>query len=72
MRETVAKLQSRKVYALARVAAYIDQSERRILMNTFFNPQFSYCPLVWMFHKRTTNRKTNRFHGRSLRIIYNN
>ena len=40
-------------------------------MNTFFNSQFNFCPLIWMCHNRTTNRKINKFRKRSLCIIYN-
>ena len=40
-------------------------------MNAFLNWQFNYCPLIWMCHNRTTNRKINRLHERCLRIIYN-
>ena len=42
----------------------------RILMKSFFNSQFAYCPLVWMFSNRETNQKINRLHERSLRILY--
>ena len=40
-------------------------------MNSFFNSQFNYCPLVWMFHSRSINNKINRLHERVLRITYN-
>ena len=41
-------------------------------MNSFFNPQFNYCPLVWMFDSRSNNNnKINRLHGRDLRIVHN-
>ena len=40
-------------------------------MNAFFNLQFNYCPLIWMCHNRTTNRKINRLHERCLRIRFN-
>ena len=49
----------------------MDLQKRKILMNAFFISQFSYCPLVWMFHSRTKNSKINRLHERCLRIIYN-
>ena len=62
---------SRKIYALARIAPYMDLPKRRMVMNAFFNSQFNYCPLIWMCHNRTTNRKINRLHERCLRIIYN-
>ena len=40
-------------------------------MKAFFESQFNYCPLVWMFHNRTMNNRINRIHERSLRIVYN-
>ena len=33
-------------------------------------PQFEYCPVVWMFRRRRTNNKINRLHERPLRIAY--
>ena len=62
---------SRKTYALARIALCMALSKRRMVMDPFFNSQFNYCPLVWMCHNRTTNRKINSLHERCLRIIYN-
>ena len=61
----------RKIYALARIAPYMDLSKRGMVMNAFFNSQFNYCPLIWMCHNRTTNGKINRLHERCLPIIYN-
>ena len=46
-------------------------AKKRILMNTFFTSQFSYCLLVWMCHSRANNNKINRLHERCLRIVYN-
>ena len=40
-------------------------------MNAFFKSQFNYCPLSWMFQRRTLNNKINRLHERCLRRIYN-
>lgn len=31
--------------------------EKRVSMNAFFNSQFSYCPLVWIWHGFTLNNK---------------
>ena len=39
-------------------------------MNSFFDSQFAYCPLVWMCHSRWMNNKINNLHYRTLRIIY--
>ena len=57
--------------ALVRIAPFIGLSKRRIPMNACFNFQFSYCPLIWMCHSRTNNRKINMLHERCSRFIYN-
>ena len=62
---------SRKTYAPARIALYMDLSKRRMVMNALFNSQFSYCPLIWMCHNRMTDKKINSLHERCLRMIYN-
>ena len=41
-------------------------------MNAFITSQFSYCPLVWMFHSRTLNNRINKIHERALRLVYKN
>ena len=43
---------------------------RKLLLKSFVEAQFGYCPLVWMFHGREINRKINHIHKRSLRIVY--
>ena len=45
--------------------------KRRILIKSFFESQFEYCPLVWMCHSRTLNNRINSLHYRALRLIYN-
>ena len=64
------KKSNREINALARIAPFININKRRIFMNSFFRSQFNYCPLIWMCHSRTNNRKINRLHERCLRIIY--
>ena len=62
---------SSKLKALARITPFMNIEKRKILMNAFFNSQFSYCPLTWMFHSRKLNNKINKLHERCLRIVYN-
>ena len=45
--------------------------KKRIVLKAFVESQFSYCPLVWMFHSRELNTKINRLHERALRLVYN-
>ena len=66
----LSKETSRKIHALARLTSYMNMAKKRILMNAFFKSQFSYCPLVWMFHTRANNSKINRLQERCLRKIY--
>ena len=59
-----------KINALGRIASFMNINKSHILMNSFFRSQFNYCPLIWMFHSRTNNRKINRLCERCLRIMY--
>ena len=56
---------------MTRVASYMGIAKKRILMNVFLTSQFSYCPLVWMWHSHVNNKKINKLHKRCLRIVYN-
>ena len=66
------KKAGRKLSVLARLSSYMTLTQRRVLMKSFIEAQFGYCPLVWMFHGRVPNRKINHLHVRSLRIVYKN
>ena len=41
-----------------------------MLINTYFDSQFSYCPVLWMFHSRDMSIRINNLHYRALRLIY--
>ena len=60
-----------KLNALARIAPFMNIEKKRIIMKAFIEPQFGYCPLIWMFHSRSLNNKINRIHDRALRITHN-
>ena len=61
---------SSKLHALARISNFMSQDKLRLLMKSFIESQFSYCPLIWMFHSRTLNNRINRLHERGLRLVY--
>ena len=63
---SICKRASQKLDALARVSNFVDPGKLRLLINSFINAQFSYCPLIWMFHDRNLNAKVNKIHGRAL------
>ena len=56
---------NRKLSALTRIKKYLDFKKIRILFKGFFEAQFKYCPLTWMFYSRCINRKVNHLHERS-------
>ena len=45
----------KKFHALTRIFKYMDILQRKLIANAFIMSQFSYCPLIWMFH---SNRLT--------------
>ena len=47
-------------------------NQRKIIMKSFINSQFGYCPLVWIFHSRKLNNRINKIHERALRIVFKN
>ena len=57
----IIKKARREINALSRITPFMNITKRRIFMNSFFNSQFNYCPLVWMFDSRSINNKINRF-----------
>ena len=68
--DEICKKAGQKWNVLSRFTPYMDLPKRRMLLNVFFLSQFSYCPLVWMFHSHGKN-KINPLRERCLRIIYN-
>ena len=69
---SICKKASQKLHVLARISHYMDLNKRRNLMKAFITSQFSYCPLIWMFHSRNLNNKINRIHETALRLVYQN
>ena len=67
---SICKKASQKLNALARITPYMNIKKQRTIMKSYVTPQFSYCPLIWMFHGRHLNNKINSIHERALRITY--
>ena len=51
---------SQKLHALGRIATFTSFNKRRTLIKALIEPQFNYCPLIWMCYSRTMNNKINR------------
>ena len=61
-----------KLHALMRIRKYMSQDKLKLIMKTFIESQFNYCPLVWMCHSRGLNKRINKLQERALRIVYTN
>ena len=46
--------------------------KRKLLLKSFAESQFGYCPLTWMLHGKKTNLKIVLLHERAMLILYKN
>ena len=67
---TLCKKASQKLHALRRVVSFMDPTKRKRLMKAFITTQLNYCPIIWMFHSRQLNNRTNNIQERALRLVY--
>ena len=63
---------NQKLSALARISKLTTSTQRKKLINSFINSQFTYCPLIWMFSSKGCYKRINKIHERSLRFILSN
>ena len=66
------KKAEKKLHALTRGLKNMNISQRKLIANAFIMSQFSYFPLIWMFHNRAMEHRINRIHQRTPRLIYPN
>ena len=67
--ESLCKKTSQKLNALLRVTWSLNFDQQKRLLNAFITSHFSYAPVVWMFHSRKLNNRTNKIHERALRLV---
>ena len=53
---------NRKLSALARIPYYLTFRQKKNIIKAFFESQFRYCSLTWMFRNRRSNNKINLLH----------
>ena len=64
------KIAGGKLTPMSRLSRVLSFSKLRMLIKSFFESQFAYCPLVWMFCSRSLNGNINKLHERAMRILY--
>ena len=67
---TIYKKAGNKLNALGRLCYILPLQKRKILMKALVISQFSFSPLVGMFHSRELNSKINALHYRALKMAY--
>ena len=60
-----------KLSILTTVAKFLPFKKRLVCFKAFTEPQFKYCPLIWMFHGKQINDKINKLHERALGRVHN-
>ena len=61
---------NQKLHALMRIKKFLTEDKLKLIIKTFIESQFNYCPLIWMCHSREINRKINKLHERALKVVY--
>ena len=59
---SLCKKASQKINAFARIACFLKFDQRKLLLNAFITSQFSYAPVVWIFHNRKLSNHINCIH----------
>jgi len=60
-----------KTKSLARLRYKLNQSQKMTLYNSFIMSCYTYCPIVWMFCGKSTNKFVERVQKKALRAVYN-
>ena len=68
--DSLCKKASQKLHALAWISKLMGTDRIVLMMDIFVMSQFSYFPLICMFHSRRINNKVNQIHERALWITY--
>ena len=63
--------ENRKLNVLSRMQSFLSAGKRRIILKSFIESQFKYCPLTWMFHSQISNNKISSYMKGLLRIVNN-
>ena len=61
---------NQKLSVLSRLTSLLTFERKWILFKAFFESQFKYCPLIWMFGSRRTNNRINELHDWALILVY--
>ena len=67
---TLCKKAAGHLNSICRMGKQVGQRERTVLIQSFVQANFNYCPLVWFFSSPQSLRKIERIQERALRVLY--
>ena len=56
--------------AFSGITNYLDNNQADILCKATVLEKFNYCPLIWMFSFKATNREINRTYRQALWVLH--
>ena len=72
LKNNICQPAANQLSALLRLNNVLCSKGKRVLINSYFMSNFSYCPLVWMFSYASSLKKIENLQKRALRFLYNN
>ena len=60
----------KQLNSLKRVARFMGDREKKIIMNSFILCHFDYCPLIWMLCGKGSQDKLEEINERAIRLAY--
>ncbi len=67
---TLCKKSAGQLNAICRMGKHVKENEKAVLIQSFVQANFNYCPLVWFFTSPGSLRKIERIQDRALRILF--
>ena len=67
---TLCKKSAGQLNAICRMGKHVGEQEKTVLIQSFVQANFNYCPLVWFFSSPESLRKIERIQERAIRILY--
>ena len=68
--DKICKKAAKHSNSLKRVARFMGDREKKIIMNSFILCHFNYCPLIWMLCGKGSQDKLEKINERALRLAY--
>ena len=68
--QTVCQKVNKKTSAFSRLNMYISREQALSICNVVILSNFNYCPLIWLFCNKGSDKKIDRAQKRALRILH--